>query len=267
MYVEFQQHKTYLSTGGRSFNNAAPYLVFLHGSGQSHLSWVLQSRYLAYQGFNVVCPDFPAHGLSEGAPLTKIEEMADWVAGLLDSLAVKKAVIIGHSQGGLVALDMAARHCKRVDKLVLIATAMHIPVNEYLVSSSVEKQPAAIKMMTGWGHGHIAHLHDNTQPGFSHLGFGRALMANNDEASLHADLTACNAYSGGPDAAAGVTMPCLVILAGKDKMTPIKTGRALAQAIRHCHLVEVAGAGHMLPSESPDAVNTALLDFLGNPQK
>ena len=120
-------------------------------------------------------------------------------------------------------------------------------------------------MMTGWGHGGIAHFHDNTQPGFSHLGFGRALMAGNDTTSLHTDLGACNAYDGGPKAAIQVTQPCLIILAGADKMTPIKKGRELAKAIIGSQLVEIAGAGHMLPSESPDGVNIALDAFLGSP--
>jgi hypothetical protein len=50
-------------------------------------------------------------------------------------------------------------------------------------------------------------------------------------------------------------------LAGSDKMTPPKKGRALAQAIAGSQLVEIAGAGHMLPSESPDEVNSALAGF------
>ena len=265
MYAECLKQKSYFSTGGRTHQDGAPFLIFLHGSGQSHLSWVLQSRYFAYQGFNIIAPDFPGHGLSDGAPLASIEEMADWIIALMDSLGIDKAVILGHSQGGLVGLELAARYAGRVDKLVLIATALAIPVNDYLVSSSRDKQPAAIKMMTGWGHGGIAHFHDNTQPGFSHLGFGRALMAGNDTTSLHADLGACNAYDGGPKAASQITQPCLIILAGADKMTPIKKGRELANAITGSQLVEIAGAGHMLPSESPDGVNIALDVFLGSP--
>jgi pimeloyl-ACP methyl ester carboxylesterase len=82
---------------------------------------------------------------------------------------------------------------------------------------------------------------------------------------LHADLGACNAYDGGAEAAAEIHQPCLVILAGSDKMTPPKKGRALAQAIAGSQLVEIAGAGHMLPSESPDEVNSALAGFLTAP--
>ena len=265
MYAECLKQKSYFSTGGRAHKDGAPFLIFLHGSGQSHLSWVLQSRFFAYQGFNVVAPDFPGHGLSDGAPLASIEEMANWIIALMDSLGIEKAVISGHSQGGLVALELASRYPARVERLVLIATALAIPVNDYLVSASRDKQAAAIQMMTGWGHGGIAHFHDNTQPGFSHLGFGRALMAGNETTSLHTDLNACNAYDRGAEAARHITQPCLIILAGADKMTPIKKGRELANTIKGSQLVEIPGAGHMLPSESPDRVNTALDIFLGSP--
>ncbi|MEC7243534.1 MAG: alpha/beta hydrolase, partial [Pseudomonadota bacterium] len=59
MFAQCLNQKSYFSTGGRDHRPDAPFLILLHGSGQSHLSWVLQSRYFAYQGFNILAPDFP----------------------------------------------------------------------------------------------------------------------------------------------------------------------------------------------------------------
>ena len=58
----------HIATGGLDFDPAKPVLVFIHGSGQSHLTWVLQTRYFAHRGFAVLAPDLPGHGLSGGAP-------------------------------------------------------------------------------------------------------------------------------------------------------------------------------------------------------
>jgi len=262
MKLKVSNNEIHIATGGRAFTAAAVPLIFLHGSGQSHLSWVLQSRYFAYGGYDVLAPDFPGHGLSSGQPLTSIPEMADFVIALMDELKIDTAVIVGHSQGGLVALELAARCPARVKRLALIATALSIPVNDHLVDSAQTRQPAAIAMMTGWGHGRKAHFYDNSQPGFSHLGFGRALMTANDRRALAADLNACSLYDGGPAAAGQIACPSLVILAGADKMTPIKQGRALAQALKDSQTVEIAGAGHMLPAEEPEHVNRALSAFL-----
>ena len=264
MKFEFEQISVHIATGGRAHKDGADFVVFLHGSGQSHLTWGLQSRYFAYEGYNIIAPDFPGHGLSGGVPLTSIEDMADWLARLLEAMGVQTAAFIGHSQGCLVTLEMASRHSAYVDKLCLIAGAAAIPVNEWLVDASASKIDAAIEMMTGWGHGRTAHFHDNTQPGFNHLGFGRALMAGHDKTALHADLQACNAYNEGAAAAAAVTQPCHLILAASDKMTPLKQGRKLAGMIPHSTITEIADAGHMLPSEHPDAVNLPLAQFLAS---
>ena len=264
MKLDFETASVHIATGGRAHRGGAPYVLFLHGSGQSHLTWVLQSRYFAYEGYNIIAPDFPGHGLSGGAPLASIEAMADWAAGLLAALKIDNAAVVGHSQGCLVGLELARRHAGAVTRLCLIAGAAAIPVNDGLISAARDKPDAAIAMMTGWGHGRNGQFHDNTQPGFSHLGFGRALMAGNHAAALHADLTACNAYTGGADAAASVTQPCHLILAEADKMTPVKQGRKLAGLIAQASVTEIAGAGHMLPSEHPDEVNAPLARFLAS---
>ena len=252
----------HIASGGRDFVTGQKTIVMLHGSGQSHLTWVQQSRYFAYEGYNVIAPDLPGHGLSGGTPLQTIEDMSDFMHALIGQLGCGPVVFIGHSQGCLVGLDMAARYQDDLDQLVLIAGGLSIPVNDYLVDASQNKLDKAINMMTGWGHSQIAHKYDNELPGHSHLGFARALMASNDVNALHADLSACKAYGGGADAAAAVKVPTLVILAAADKMTPVKSGRAMAAAITGAELVEVVGAGHMLPAEKPLQVNHHITRFL-----
>ena len=57
---------TFFSTGGRAFDADAPVLFFIHGSGQSHLTWLLQSRFFANRGWSVLAPDLPGHYISGG---------------------------------------------------------------------------------------------------------------------------------------------------------------------------------------------------------
>jgi pimeloyl-ACP methyl ester carboxylesterase len=58
----------HIATGGRPFNNDGETLVFIHGSGQSHLTWILQSRYFAYRGYQILAPDFPGHVYQKERP-------------------------------------------------------------------------------------------------------------------------------------------------------------------------------------------------------
>ena len=252
----------HIATGGVDFDSSKPVLLFLHGSGQSHLTWVLQSRYFAHRGFAVLAPDMPGHGLSGGTPITSIGEMADWSMALLDSLGVASATVIAHSQGVLVALEAAAHHVDRISGLALIAGAMAIPVNDTLIELAQSRPEKAFAMMTSWGHGPGAHKFDNTQPGHAFLTYGRRVMAQNDAAALHADLVACNSYDGGPAAAAAITKPSLCLIAGRDRMTPAKFGHRMATAIAGAQTREFDRAGHFLPAEFPLEVNDSLAIFL-----
>lgn len=54
MYVTVHDQNIFVSTGGRAFNPDAPVLLLIHGSGQSHLTWLLQARFFANRGWSVV---------------------------------------------------------------------------------------------------------------------------------------------------------------------------------------------------------------------
>ncbi|MEO1562048.1 MAG: alpha/beta hydrolase [Pseudomonadota bacterium] len=267
MRLTVRGKEVFVSTGGRDWTEYRdPAVMFIHGSGQNHLSFLLQARYLANRGYLVVNPDMPGHGHSEGPALTSIEDMADWYLEVASAMGLQSATLIGHSQGGLVQLEISKKDQESgtgfVDNNIFIATALAIPVNDMLLGLAKEKEASAISAMTDWGHGTNAHLHDNSMPGMTHLYFGQQLMAANQSGALYADLKACADYTGGADAAkaAGVSR-CLAILGHQDKMTPIKAGRALAAAT-NADVVEIPHSGHMMPNEAPDEVNAAMKDFL-----
>jgi pimeloyl-ACP methyl ester carboxylesterase len=160
-----------------------------------------------------------------------------------------------------VAIEAAAAYPDRVKRVALIAGAMAIPVNQQLLDMSDKALAKAINVMTSWGHGPMAHMHDNTQPGHSFIGYGQRLMSLNDNDALRADLNACNGYKNGPAAAKSLTQPALCILAENDRMTPVKFGREMATTLNHAEMTIIAGAGHMLPAEYPAEVNAALRSF------
>jgi pimeloyl-ACP methyl ester carboxylesterase len=261
MKVTVRGHETFVSTGGRAFDPTSNVLLFIHGSGQSHLSYMLQGRFFANRGWSVLTPNMPAHGSSKGDALTTIEDMADWMAEFLDVMSVQSANVIGHSQGGLVGLELARRHPSKVKGLSQVATALAIPVNDMLLSMAENKEAAAISAMTDWGHGVDGHRHDHTMPGQNHMNYGKQLMAANETGALFADLSACANYTDGRAAAAEITCPCQVILGQKDKMTPVKFGLKMAEALNVSNPVVVPNAGHMLTSERPVEVNKALRPF------
>ncbi len=262
MYVTVHDQKTFVSTGGRAFDPDAPVLLLIHGSGQSHLTWLLQARFFANRGWSVLAPDLPAHGLSEGEPLASIAEMANWCHDLLDALKVDQVTAVGHSQGGLVTLELASRYPKRVHSIGLIAVALTIGVNPALIDMADHHEMAAFDAMLTWGHGRDGKFHDHSMPGNSHVNMGKRIMADNPAGTLATDLRACAAYQDGADAASKITQPAMIILAKNDQMTPWKLGQVMAAAIPHATTVTINDAGHMLPIERGDEVNQALRQLL-----
>jgi pimeloyl-ACP methyl ester carboxylesterase len=64
-------HTTYCYTGGKAFDAAKPTVVFIHGVLNDHSVWILQSRYLANHGWNVLAVDLPGHCRSAGEALPR----------------------------------------------------------------------------------------------------------------------------------------------------------------------------------------------------
>ena len=262
MYVTVNDQNVFVSTGGRELDRNAPVLLLIHGSGQSHLTWLLQARFFANRGWTVLAPDLPAHGLSGGEPLGSISEMADWCHDLMHALKVEQATAVGHSQGGLVAIELASRYPDRINKLGLIALGLTISVNPALIDMADNNEMAAFDAMLTWGHGRDGEFHDHAMPGFSHMKRGKRIMADNPAGSLAVDLRACAAYQNGAEAASKITQPTMIILAKDDLMTPWKHGKVMADTISHATLVTINNAGHMLPIERGDEVNQALRQLL-----
>lgn len=261
MYVDVNGHSTFVSTGGRDFDPKGEVLLFIHGSGQSHLSWTLQGRFFANRGWQVLAPDLPGHNLSEGPVCESCEEIADWCTALLDAMGVTAATVVGHSQGGLVALDLAARHADRVKKLALIGSAQAIPVNDFLIDLATKAEAKAIKFMVSWSHAAQGHKHDHVMPGQSHLSTGHEVMSQNKPGVLLKDLKACNAYTSGEEAAAKVACPTLLVLAKQDRMVPAKFGSKLGSMIADCETTIIPGAGHFVQSEKSFETNEQLRPF------
>ena len=114
MMIKVNGHQTYIYTGTKAFVPEQPTIAFVHGNGLDHTVWQLQSRYFAHHGKNVLAVDLPGHGRSEGAPLTTIAAMGDWVVDVLGALDIEQVAVVGHSMGSLVSLEVAARDPNKV---------------------------------------------------------------------------------------------------------------------------------------------------------
>lgn len=262
MYFEVNGKRTFATTGGKAFEKSQPAVIFLHGSGLDHTFWGLHSRFFAFRQYSVLVPDLPGHTHSEGPPLSSIEEMADWLNDVVEALDADSVSIIAHSQGCLVALEFASRYKDKLKSVSFVASGLATPVNAALIDAAENNPEAAIAMMLGWGFGSTGHLHQGPIPGNSMVAGGVHVMRRNVPDALATDLKACDNYKNGRNAAAAITCPVQVILAGKDRMAPRKAGMELVEHLRNPELHILADSGHMVPQEVPDECRTLLRNFV-----
>ena len=258
MYLQVNNQKTYAATGGKEFDTNKPTVLFIHGSGLDHRCWALQTRWFAYNGYSVLAPDFPGHSLSEGEALSKIESMGRWLADFLDAAGVESAHVVGHSQGFLCALELAKQSPGKIKSLSGVGTAAEIPVNPALIETALQSTAKAADMMLMWGFGQKTQMGVSPVPGMQPIAIGRQIMASNP---LAVDLESCANYDGGANAAAMVQVPVQLILAGQDKMTPLKAGKALGEIMK-AKISVIENYGHMLPIEAPKQCLVKLREFI-----
>jgi pimeloyl-ACP methyl ester carboxylesterase len=267
MELTVRGQPTFCYSGGKPFDAAKPTVVFVHGVLNDHSVWILQTRYFAHHGWNVLAPDLPGHCKSRGEPPRSVEEAADFVVALLDAAGVQKAALVGHSFGSLVALEAAARAPDRVSHLAMVGTAYPMRVSAALLDSSLNDPMKAIEMDNVFSHSTLAPPPSALGPGTWIYGASRALkkrvLASNKEVNVfHRGFVACDSYRGGEAAMARVQCPVLFVLGTRDAMTPLKAAATLQAQARDGRTVVVEG-GHQMMNEAPDEVLFALKGFLG----
>lgn len=260
----------YCYTGGKAFDAAKPTVVFIHGVLNDHSVWILQSRYLANHGYNVLAVDLPGHCRSSGEAPSSVEEAADFVAALLDAAGVQRAALVGHSWGSLIALEAAARLKERVTHLALVGTAFPMKVSPVLIETSLKEPEKALTMINVFSRSTLAAPPSVLGPGTwvygTGMALGRRVLASNPKVNVfHRGFVACDSYANGDAAIAAVTCPVLFVLGAQDQMTVPRAAQGLiAKARASGKSVQVATlpVGHHQMSETPEATLFAIRDFL-----
>ena len=116
--IDVGGHRLEVETRGEG----PPYFVCLHGLADSAEIWSGLAGPLSARG-QVLLVDQRAHGASDAPPGPyRREDLAADVCALLDAQGIARAVLVGHSMGGVVALTAALAYPERVAALVLIGT-------------------------------------------------------------------------------------------------------------------------------------------------
>ncbi|WP_225928164.1 alpha/beta fold hydrolase [Rhodococcus opacus] len=243
-------------------------VVLLHGFLCSRRMWRDQIAAVSRE-HRTISLDFPAHGRSRFALESEIyteDKLADLTVELLSTLNIDRAILVGFSMGGGVALNAAIRHPSAVGGLFLADVGggsadppQHRTSMQNLVDLlSQEGLDALVDHML-------------LTPTFSDLANRspqerarmRDIMLESDADAL--ELLISGVLSGRPPTQdrdlESVRVPTAVLVGELDN--PCLTSSSdLARRIPEAEHTILVGAGHMTPMEAPSQFNEALLSFL-----
>jgi pimeloyl-ACP methyl ester carboxylesterase len=234
-----------------------PLVALIHGAGGNHTLWRYQARYLANHNFRVMAFDLPGHGSNPDRRLGTVEAMADWVGERIP----EAGTVIGHSLGGLVALELARTHPDMVSAIGLFGCGLRMEVNPELQGAADESDPRAVQMIVGWSYDVAGRIGGHPEPGIS-VARVTSRLVESEIANLGSDLRATASYEGGEAAAKSLRIPALVIAGERDRMIALARVRTLSMVVAGASFTTIARAGHYMIVESPDEVRRALSTFL-----
>ncbi len=256
MIFEINQKIVFASDSGQGIEKNKKTIVFLHGSGLSHIIWSLTEQFFSSKKFNVLSIDLPGHGNSDGPCIDSIEKIADWLEEVFKKLDLNDLTIIGHSQGCLEALEYSFKYKRRLKKIVFIGGSYRMPVNKDLIELAENGDNDAVKLMMKWGY-------EGSKKFIGGNPVEKIIQSPRDISEILAvDLKACNNYLNGSEAAKLIDLPTLLIFGELDKMVNIEIGKKFSNLIKNSTTHIINGCGHMIMIEKAFEMREKIFEFL-----
>ena len=256
MIFQIENKNIHASDAGQGIDLGKETIVFLHGSGLSHIVWSLTEQFFSNKNFNVLSVDLPGHGNSDGPCLDTIEKIADWLEQVFISLNLEKLTLVGHSQGCLEILEYASKYKNRLKKIVFIGGSNKMPVHSDLIDLAKNGDSDAVKLMMKWGY-------EGSKKFIGGNPVEKIIQSPRDIREILAvDLVACNNYKNGTDAAKSIECPSLFIFGSLDKMVNLESGKKFSNLVKNSTVYVIEGCGHMIMIEKAFEMRDKVLEFL-----
>lgn len=249
-------HITHIEAG-----SGDPPVIFLHGVGLDAETFRGNLEAVA-EGRRAVAWNMPGYGGSDLLDPLTISQCSAALAGLMRRLGIGRAVLAGHSFGGMVALDFLANHPEQVAGLVLIGTSpmfgsrdgsFEVVFLERLLGpldagrSMADLAPEVAAPMLG------------DDPACS--GLAEAAFRRTPEAAYRVSVKAMLGFDRRA-LLASIAVPVLLVAGEKDRNVPLKTMQRMHEAIPGSRLEVLPGAGHLPHLERPERFDQLMRDFL-----
>ena len=235
-------------------------VVLIHGFPLDHTTWLPVSNLLAEKA-HCILPDVRGMGRS---PVTGIETtisvMADDIVRLMDRLSIEKAVIVGHSMGGYICMDIVHNHPDRVSGLGLVATRASADTPGKAAARLTDRQEVLTNGPANLIDAMASCLTENPEIRGQLLD----IMKKNSPEGIAMALYAMAHRMDATEYLEALSIPVAMVVGIKDIFSPPDIFKALSKWVKNGHIFSSPTGTHMILMEEPGLVARALDDtFLG----
>ena len=209
-------------------------LILLHGNGESCNYFEHQIPCFS-ENYRVIAIDTRGHGQSpRGESPFTIKQFAEDLRSFMDEKGMEKAILLGFSDGGNIALTFALKYPDRVEKMVVDGANLF---------------PSGVKPLYQWP----------IEIGYR---IAKLFAKKSEKAKQNAEMLGLmvNEPHIEPSELASLTMPVLVVAGNKDMIKESHT-RLIYKSLPNAQLTILEG-DHFVANKNPDAFNQVVLEFL-----
>jgi pimeloyl-ACP methyl ester carboxylesterase len=278
--VDWRSHQRWVTVEGAPVNTIdlgdGPPVVFVHGLGGSWQNWLEQLPVLARE-HRVVAMDLPGFGHSPMPPQEiSIAGYARLLDGLLDTLGIDAAAVVGNSMGGFIGAELAIAFPQRVERLVLVSAAGLSTHNDPI---SVRAMPTLVRLerILAGGTAWLAaksetvmrrrRLREATlnavvrHPSRLPAALAAEQLRGAGKAGFIPALQALIGYDV-RDRLPEIACPTLIVWGERDRLITVRDADVFEELIADSRKVVFEDTGHMAMLERPQAFNTLLEEFV-----
>jgi pimeloyl-ACP methyl ester carboxylesterase len=229
-------------------------LVFVHGACENSLFWTHQLT--LSDRFKIISIDLPSHGKSKSlvSGPARVETYAEIVSDFLAKVCPDKAVLVGHSMGGAIALLNAIEHPQNLKGVVLVGTGAKLGVLPSIREGLRARFDETVKSIVG-----PRQFAAGTNLEVIRFVTNEIMKCKGEIAS--ADYEACNGFDVRQKLQT-ISIPTLIMVGEEDRMTPVTWSTYMKENIPKSKLVILKEASHLPMLEKPDEFNRHLNEFV-----
>ena len=274
------------------FDNSKRSVIFLPGAGMDHRTLSMFKFEGLEDNFNILAFDLPGHGYTSGPIVNSISDHSSFCIEVLNKLEIKNPILIGHSWGGLVALDLSTK----VDHKMTICMNIAYPflVGDMLLDYAKGNLDQAVEFLMKYGIYKFPKTEIKTK-GFGTMGSGfygrkkgeikspygtkvveddpdreiklypiKRLFNQSEKEISSIDLKSCNSFRLSDEQISNLKN-IKYIFSEKDKLARYNPDNVLLKDLNHDEdIIMLDDVGHFPFFESPDDINNVLKELISS---